>query len=138
METDIETKTVHDFLEKFQKLDRPKKDFELMKKALDFACRLHKGQKRVSQEPYIIHPLSVADILIELNCDTETICAGLLHDVLEDTNTDVLEVEKDFGPEIGKLVEGVTKLGKLSFMSTEEHRLKTSGKCSLPLPLILE
>lgn len=135
MEIDIETKVVHDFLDKFKKLDRPKKDLTLIEKALDFACRLHKGQKRQSQEPYIVHPLSVASILIELKCDTETICAGILHDVLEDTNTNVLELEKDFGPEIGKLVEGVTKLGKLSFMSAQEHQAENFRKMLLAIAI---
>lgn len=83
LEETSETNLINQFLDKFSKLDRPDADLKLVKKALDFACKLHGGQKRVSNEPYIIHPLSVSGILIDLNCDTETICAGLLHDTLE-------------------------------------------------------
>lgn len=135
MNTDIETSIVNEFLDKFLQLDRPKREIELVKKALDFSCKLHKGQKRVSKEPYIIHPVSVALILIELNCDTETICAGLLHDVLEDTDIDVLTLEREFGSDIGKLVEGVTKLGKLSFMSNEEHQAENFRKMLLAIAI---
>ncbi len=126
---DITEKTlVEQFLEKFSRLERPDGDIDKVKKALDFACKLHIGQKRVSDEPYITHPISVAEILIELNCDTETICAGLLHDTLEDTDIDVLTLEKEFGSEIGRLVEGVTKLGKLNFISTHEHQAENFRK----------
>ncbi|MBI1857730.1 MAG: bifunctional (p)ppGpp synthetase/guanosine-3',5'-bis(diphosphate) 3'-pyrophosphohydrolase [Candidatus Melainabacteria bacterium] len=135
MEIDIETSIVNEFIERFFKLDRPKADVEKIKKALDFACRLHKGQKRQSNEPYIVHPISVASILIDLKCDTETICAGLLHDVLEDTDIDVLKLEKEFGSAVGKLVEGVTKLGRLSFMSTQEHQAENFRKMLLAIAI---
>lgn len=135
LSTDIETTIVSEFLDKLSKLDRPKADFERIKKAVDFACRLHKGQKRVSEEPYIVHPISVADILIELNCDAETVIAGILHDVIEDTDIDVLELEKEFGTEISKLVEGVTKLGKLSFVSAKEHQAENFRKMLLAIAI---
>lgn len=131
----IETKLINHFLDKFSKLDRPKADFEKIKKALDFACKLHGGQKRVSKEPYIIHPIAVAEILIDLNCDTETVCAGLLHDTLEDTAIDIVELEKEFGTEITKLVEGVTKIGKLSFVSTQEHQAENFRKMLMAIAL---
>jgi len=132
-----ETTLVTQFLDKFSKLDRPKTDFEKIKKALNFACRLHGGQKRVSEEPYIIHPLSVAEILTDLNCDSDTICAGLLHDTLEDTDIDIVELEKEFGSEITQLVEGVTKIGKLSFVSTQEHQAENFRKMLMAIALDL-
>lgn len=135
METNTETNLINQFLEKFSKLDRPEADYKKIKKALDFACRLHTGQKRISQEPYITHPLSVAEILIDLNCDTDTICAGLLHDTLEDTDIDVLKLEAEFGSKIATLVEGVTKLGKLSFMSTKEHQAENFRKMLMAIAL---
>lgn len=135
METNTETNLINQFTEKFSKLDRPEADYKKIKKALDFACRLHTGQKRISQEPYITHPLSVAEILIDLNCDTDTICAGLLHDTLEDTDIDVLKLESEFGPKIATLVEGVTKLGKLSFMSTKEHQAENFRKMLMAIAL---
>lgn len=123
-----ETRLINDFLGKFYKLDRPEIDKEKVKKALNFACKLHKGQKRSSDEPYIVHPILVSEILIDLNCDTDTICAGLLHDTLEDTDIDILTLEAEFGQKISQLVEGVTKLSKLSFISTKEHQAENFRK----------
>ncbi len=128
MEDSIEPKLVSQFLTKFSKLDRPIADLKKVTKAVDFACRLHEGQKRQSSEPYIIHPISVAEILIDLNCDTDTICAGLLHDILEDTDTDIMKFEEEFGPKITRLVQGVTKLGKLNFTSTRQHQAENFRK----------
>lgn len=128
MEELTETTLIARFLEKFSKLDRTGADLSKVKKALDFACKLHGGQKRVSNEPYIIHPILVAENLIDLNCDTDTICAGLLHDTLEDTNIDVIKLDNEFGPQISQLVEGVTKLGRLSFVSTQEHQAENFRK----------
>ena len=132
-----ETTLIDQFLEKFAKLDRPTADFDKVKKALDFACKLHGGQKRVSDEPYITHPLSVANILIDWNCDTETICAGLLHDTLEDTEIDIVQLENEFGPQVSQLVEGVTKLGKLNFISTQEHQAENFRKMLVAIALDL-
>jgi len=128
LEDTTETTLINRFLEKFSKFDRPEADIKKVKKALDFACKLHGGQKRVSNEPYIIHPILVAEILIDLNCDTDTVCAGLLHDTLEDTDIDVIKLEAEFGPQISQLVEGVTKLGKLNFISTQEHQAENFRK----------
>lgn len=128
---------INQFVEKFSKLDRPRSDNELIKKALDFACKLHGGQKRVSNEPYIIHPILVAEILIDFNCDTETICAGLLHDVLEDTDIDVLKLEAEFSSKISGLVEGVTKLGRLNFISTKEHQAENFRKMLMAIAIDL-
>jgi len=137
LEESTETILVNQFLEKFSKLDRPQAEFAKIQKALNFACKLHGGQKRVSQEPYIIHPLSVGEILIDLNCDTDTLCAGLLHDTLEDTEIDVLQLESEFGPKIAQLVEGVTKLGRLNFISTQEHQAENFRKMLMAIAVDL-
>src|SRR5690554_2097403 len=88
----------------------PKVDEEIIKKACEFADKAHDGQLRNSGEKYIIHPLHVALILSELNMDTPTIVAGLLHDVIEDTDYSYDDVASIFGKEIADLVDGVTKL----------------------------
>lgn len=93
----------------------PSADISMIKKAYEVASEAHKDQKRKSGEPYIIHPLCVAIILADLELDKETIVAGLLHDAVEDTWMTYEEVEKEFGSEVALLVDGVTKLGQLSY-----------------------
>ena len=93
----------------------PSDDITMVEKAYDIAYNAHKEQKRRSGEPYIIHPLCVAIILADLELDKETIVAGLLHDAVEDTWMTYEEVEKEFGSEVALLVDGVTKLGQLSY-----------------------
>ncbi len=97
------------------------KNIELITKAYNFALEAHKDQKRNSGEPYFIHVFATAKILAELGMDTTTIVAGMLHDVLEDTNTTEEELTKEFGTEIVNLVKGVTKLGKLKYRGAERH-----------------
>ena len=97
-------------------------DIELVEKAYKFAKKLHEGQFRVSGEPYIIHPVEVAKILVGLEVDTHTLIAAFLHDVLEDTDTKPETIEKLFGSDVLSLVQGVTKLGKLQFKSKEERQ----------------
>ncbi|MCF0132772.1 MAG: bifunctional (p)ppGpp synthetase/guanosine-3',5'-bis(diphosphate) 3'-pyrophosphohydrolase [Blautia sp.] len=93
----------------------PSTDISLIEKAYNAASEAHKEQKRKSGEPYIIHPLCVAIILADLELDKETIVAGLLHDAVEDTWMTIEEVETEFGKEVALLVDGVTKLGQLSY-----------------------
>lgn len=93
----------------------PSADLSMIEKAYRTACEAHKGQKRKSGEPYIIHPLCVAIILAELEMDKETIVAGLLHDVVEDTVMTEEEIREEFGGDVANLVDGVTKLGRLSY-----------------------
>ncbi len=93
----------------------PSTDLSMIQKAYDTAYNAHEGQKRKSGEPYIIHPLCVAIILADLELDKETIVAGLLHDAVEDTWMTVEEVAREFGQEVALLVDGVTKLGQLSY-----------------------
>ncbi len=97
-------------------------DIEKIEHAYLFASRLHEGQYRISEEPYIIHPIEVAKILVELRLDTNTIIAAFLHDILEDTDTLPEEIETQFGSDVLKLVNGVTKLGKYQFKSKEERQ----------------
>ncbi len=93
----------------------PATDFGDIKKAYDMAFAAHKDQKRRSGEPYIIHPVSVAIILAELELDKESIIAGILHDIVEDTDTTLDDIKKEFGDEVALLVDGVTKLTQLSY-----------------------
>ena len=95
----------------------PSTDISMIEKAYEVAREAHKDQKRKSGEPYIIHPLCVAIILADLELDKETIVAGLLHDSVEDTWMTCEELEKEFGAEVALLVDGVTKLGQLSYSS---------------------
>ena len=92
----------------------PSDDFSMIEKAYHIADDAHQGQKRKSGEPYIIHPLCVAIILAELEMDKETIVAGLLHDVIEDTEYSKEDISREFSPEIALLVDGVTKLTQLN------------------------
>ena len=96
-------------------------DEKIITEALAFADQAHQGQKRFSGEPYIIHPFAVAKNLAEMGADTETIVAGLLHDTLEDCPTQKGDLEKNFGPTVAFLVDGVTKLGKLKYQGVERH-----------------
>ena len=97
-------------------------DITELEKAFEFAKKLHDGQFRISEEPYIIHPLEVVKILINLKADKHTLMAGFLHDILEDTDTKPEEIKELFGEDVLNLVQGVTKLGKLQFKSKEERQ----------------
>ncbi|MCQ2610013.1 MAG: HD domain-containing protein, partial [Lachnospiraceae bacterium] len=94
-----------------------KEEVEKFEKAYDVAKKLHSGQKRRSGEDYIVHPLCVAIILYNLHMDLETIIAGVLHDTVEDTKYTLDDCKRDFGESIARIVDGVTKLGKLSYTS---------------------
>ncbi|HNP74819.1 MAG TPA: RelA/SpoT family protein [bacterium] len=96
-------------------------DLELVKLAYDFAATAHQSQTRMSGEPYIVHPLATAQKLAELNLDVPTIIAGLLHDIPEETEITVEQIEKDFGKEIAHLVDGITKLGKIKYRGIERY-----------------
>lgn len=108
-------------------------DFELIKKAYTLAEDKHKGQKRNSGEDYIIHPLHVALILADMNMDTSTIIAGILHDVIEDTDVTYDYVKEEFGEEIADLVDGVTKLKKLNYKNKEEKQAENIRKMVLAM-----
>ncbi|GBF23445.1 (p)ppGpp synthetase I SpoT/RelA [Candidatus Gastranaerophilus sp. (ex Termes propinquus)] len=108
--------------------NRPSEDIADVEKAYVFASNLHEGQYRISEEPYIVHPIEVAKILAELQADKNTIIAAFLHDILEDTETPPAEIEKNFGSDVLALVQGVTKLGKLQFQSNEERQAENFRK----------
>lgn len=103
-------------------------DKELVKRAYLFAYNKHKGQYRQNEEPYIVHPMAVAKILIDIHADAASICAGLLHDVVEDTSASEEEVKEGFGDDITELVMAVTKLEKLNYSSKEEHQAENFRK----------
>ena len=97
-----------------------KKDLDLIEKAYLYALKYHKGQKRESGEDYIVHPLTVAYILASMHADTDTLCAALLHDVIEDTPATYEDIKNEFNLEIANLVDGVTKLTHMNFVSRDE------------------
>ena len=103
-------------------------EIEIIKKAYCYAENLHSNQTRESGEPYISHPLNVAYILIDMNADCDTICAGLLHDTLEDTNITKEDISHDFNKDVANLVDGVTKLSKLNFSSKDELKYANTRK----------
>jgi GTP pyrophosphokinase len=106
----------------------PDADIALVQKAFDFALEKHSGQIRRSGEAYIIHPLEVAKVLARLRLDIETIASGILHDTIEDTDATTEELAEEFTPEVAHLVEGVTKIGKLTFRSQIEKQAENFRK----------
>lgn len=114
----------------------PSDDFSMVEKAYKLAVDAHKEQKRKSGEPYIIHPLKVAYILAELELDMETITAGILHDIIEDTPYTYEDITRLFSEEIAALVDGVTKLGKLSYTTKEEAQAENYRKMFLAMARI--
>ena len=108
-------------------------DLAKIKKAYAYAEKAHSGQVRISGEAYIIHPLNVAYILTGLHLDDETICAALLHDVVEDTCATLEEMESMFGKNVMELIDGVTKLGRIEYMSKEDVKLENYRKMFLAM-----
>ena len=106
----------------------PSADTALLRKAYDYSLQAHEGQKRKSGDPYFVHPASVARVITELKLDTASVCAGLLHDVVEDTLATISDIEREFGPEVAQLVDGVTKLSKINFTSKEDRQAENFRK----------
>src|SRR5436309_2466751 len=98
---------------------QPNADLALLRECFEFAAAAHAGQVRKSGDPYVIHPLSVAGIIAELKLDVASLCAGLLHDCVEDTAVTLDQITARFGDKIAFLVDGVTKLGKIPWNSRE-------------------
>ncbi len=118
--------TLQDLLNKLREYNP--EEVEIVKRAYEYADTLHKGQMRQSGEPYISHPLNVAYILAEMHADRDTICAGLLHDTLEDTNITKEDISHDFNQNIAGLVDGVTKLSKMNFSSKQDQNYANTRK----------
>ncbi|HTJ47765.1 MAG TPA: bifunctional (p)ppGpp synthetase/guanosine-3',5'-bis(diphosphate) 3'-pyrophosphohydrolase [Kofleriaceae bacterium] len=111
----------------------PTADVDLVRRAYTFASKAHEGQTRRSGDPYVTHPLAVAGIIAELKLDVASICAGLLHDCVEDTSATVDQLTELFGKEIAFLVDGVTKLGKLPWSTREEQQAENFRKMLLAM-----
>ena len=107
---------------------QPTADTDLLLKAYKYAEEAHKGQTRKSGDPYFSHPISVAGIITELKLDSASVCAGILHDVVEDTLATLTDIEREFGQEVAFLVDGVTKLSKINFTSKEDRQAENFRK----------
>ncbi|HIY09236.1 MAG TPA: bifunctional (p)ppGpp synthetase/guanosine-3',5'-bis(diphosphate) 3'-pyrophosphohydrolase [Firmicutes bacterium] len=123
------------FSELMEKIKQTGRNYDLDKitQAYQLANDAHQGQMRASGEPYITHPIAVAAILVELGMDTDTIVAALLHDVVEDTDYTLEQLEKSYGKEVALLVDGVTKLGRIPFISREEQQAENVRKMLLAM-----
>ncbi len=115
------------------KANRPTEDVSLIRRAWDFCVQHHQGQMRASGEPYIIHPLEVAEVLAELKMDATAIAAGLLHDAVEDTPATREEIQAAFGDQVAHIVEGVTKIDKIQFANREDRQAENVRKMLLAM-----
>src|SRR5271157_583675 len=113
--------------------NRPNEDVSLIRKAWEFCVQHHEGQMRASGEPYIIHPLEVAEVLAEMKLDATAIAAGLLHDSVEDTPATNEEIEAEFGDQVAHIVEGVTKIDKIQFANREDRQAENVRKMLLAM-----
>ena len=130
--SEVKEYTLDDVIKEMKKHNR-KIDTKLISRAYDLAKSQHEGQLRKSGEPYIIHPVQVAYILATLGLDDSTICAALLHDVVEDTNITKKDIIEKFGEEIANMVDGVTKLSKLEYATIEEQQVENYRKMFLAM-----
>src|SRR5437879_9248694 len=112
---------------------RPGEDLTLLRKAYDFSLAEHRTQKRLSGEPFVSHPLEVANVLAEMKLDVVCLAGGMLHDVVEDTPTTIERVRQEFGPEVARIVEGVTKIILIEFSSSEEQQSENFRKMLLAM-----
>ena len=124
--------TIYDVISKKKEVSR-KADTKLIMKAYNLAAEKHKDQKRGSGEPYIIHPLNVAYILASIGMDDNTLCAALLHDVVEDTDVTGKDLTDMFGEEISEMVAGVTKLSTIQFATLEETQVENYRRMFLAM-----
>ena len=105
-----------------------KYDLDLIRSAFELCVKCHKGQFRKSKEEFYIHPLSVAKIIVQLGMDSESIAAALLHDVVEDTEIKTEEIKSLFGDDVALIVDGVTKIGRIQYISREEQQAESLRK----------
>ena len=120
--TNVLTVTKFRDLQKTVAANRPGDDLAIIKKAYEYAQTHHTGQTRASGEPYLVHPLEVAQVLAEMKLDSGAIAAGLLHDAIEDTEATREDIKKEFGEQIANIVEGVTKIDKIDVATSKEER----------------
>ncbi|HEX4485689.1 MAG TPA: bifunctional (p)ppGpp synthetase/guanosine-3',5'-bis(diphosphate) 3'-pyrophosphohydrolase, partial [Terriglobales bacterium] len=127
--------TVTKFRELVRKMhsNRPNDDLEIVKKAYEFSLKHHTGQTRASGEPYLVHPLQVAQVLADMMMDPVAIAAGLLHDSVEDTSVTIVDIRKEFGEQVAHIVEGVTKISKIDFATREEAQAENLRKMMLAM-----
>src|SRR5512137_992 len=104
-----------------------------VRRAFAFASRLHEGKVRLSGEPYISHPLEVARILVQLHLDADTVATGLLHDTLEDTPATLEQLRAEFGDDVAEMVDGVSKLGRMTFRTSEQRQAESFRKMLLAM-----
>ncbi len=123
---------IEDVIEKVQQ-NRPGSDIDLIRRAYMFSALHHRGQKRASGEPYLVHPLEVADILADMRLDEVSVATGLLHDVVEDTLVDIDTIRSYFGDEITLLVDGLTKIAHISNLSREKQQAENVRKMVLAM-----
>ena len=123
---------IEDVIEKVES-NRPDSNIELIRRAYLFSALHHRGQKRASGEPYLVHPLEVADILAEMRLDETSVSTGLLHDVVEDTLVDLETIREYFGDEITRLVDGLTKIAHISDLSKEKQQAENVRKMVLAM-----
>ena len=123
------------FLELTDKVrrNRPGDDLELLRRAYDFAAEQHKTQTRLSGEPYLSHPVEVAHLLADMKLDVTSLCAALLHDVVEDTKIPIEKISENFGAEVARLVEGVTKISRLDLLAPEDRQAENVRKMLLAM-----
>jgi GTP diphosphokinase / guanosine-3',5'-bis(diphosphate) 3'-diphosphatase len=112
---------------------RPGKDLALLRRAYEFSASQHQAQKRVSGEPFVSHPLEVANVLADMKLDVVCLMAGMLHDVVEDTPTTIERIRQDFGPDVARIVEGVTKISRLEFVSAQDQQAENLRKMVLAM-----
>src|ERR1700721_3802989 len=120
-------------LMKTMRANRPSDDLAIIRKAYEFSQKNHAGQSRASGEPYLVHPLGVAQVLAEMKMDAVAIAAGLLHDSVEDTSVTIVDIRKEFGEQVAHIVEGVTKISQIDFATREEQQAENLGKMMLAM-----
>jgi guanosine-3',5'-bis(diphosphate) 3'-pyrophosphohydrolase len=123
---------LEDILNKVQ-VYRPGEDLGLLRKAYEFTAQHHQGQTRLSGEPFVTHPLEVVNVLADMKLDLVCLAGGMLHDVVEDTSTTAERVRQEFGPEVARIVEGVTKIGRIRFSTPEEQQAENYRKMVLAM-----
>ncbi|SPE19881.1 GTP pyrophosphokinase [Candidatus Sulfotelmatomonas gaucii] len=134
-----ERPTEHAINERFDALlrrvqaNRPNEDISLIRKAWEFCVSHHEGQTRLSGDPYIVHPLEVAEVLVEMKLDATAIAAALLHDAVEDTQATSQEIGERFGDQVAHIVEGVTKIDKIQFANREDRQAENVRKMLLAM-----